>query len=680
MRLNRRVISASDLLQDNTPIASPSECFTNGHSSISAVPLKKETGKPRKIIDLYNDFQHQFPGHYILMQVGDFFELYGESAVEASRILDIGLTTAPNKISGTGGPVAMTGVPVRSVETYVERFIKAGYSVVLCEQIGQAVKSVRMERRATRIITPGTVTEESLLESGVNNFLLAVVPEGDQCGLAWIDISTGYFKLANCQKAKIQDELARINPREVLLCSDSQGIKSVIDRMRICCHTIDPSSFSSKKTGEVYEQIFGQPDEPFDQSLLAPFDLLHLRASVHVLEYILQTQLDKRPYIEMPSMDDPKLTMRIDAASFKSLEILAGNSSDTNASLLGTINETLTAAGSRLLSRWLQRPSTDLKLVENRHNMVDELLGNPDLHTKMRELLRSCKDLERCYQRLALNRTSGGPRDMQLILSTLKDVTGIRATLLDHIKDKPDSIMASLSEGLASFDSLINTLSDALNDKLPYRVSDGGVIREGYSSRLDSLRLCSGDVRRAKALLENKYRLASGKTTLRIEEGKLLGFYAEVSRSEGMIPADNLMFHFDGQTESKYRYRTSELNDLKDSNTVNEAKILAEESLIYESLRQQVQISTFIFVKTFDRLLSKERRLYRLPRRLLNSMFYVHSHTLQNKTTTSGQCSLHPLQHSRFAVGDIQWWKRYRAMLDGLLQGTIVILPRSPLP
>jgi DNA mismatch repair protein MutS len=298
--------------------------------------------------------------------------------------------------------------------------------------------------------------------------------------------------------------------------------------------------------------------------------------------------MDKRPYIELPSVDDPKSIMRIDAASFKSLEVLKSNSLESSASLLSTINHTLTAAGSRLLSRWLQSPSTDTKLINSRLDRVHELIQERSLLLRLRELLQPCKDLERCYQRLALSRASGGPRDMQLIQTTLTESEEIRKLMSLHLENNPDSTLASLAMQLTEFADLIGELSNALNDKLPYRVADGGVIREGYSERLDMLRTGTGDVRKARSLLENRYRNETGKSTLRIDEGKLLGFFVEVSRSEGLISTENALFHFDGQTETKFRYRTTELNDLRDSSTVNEAKILMEESLVYERLREMV--------------------------------------------------------------------------------------------
>lgn len=579
-RIKRRIISASSLLNDTEQAEKVTE--------LPAIQVQTQA-KPKRMIDLYADFQLQFPSHFILMQVGDFFELYGEDAIKASRILDIGLTTAPNKISN-GSPVAMTGVPVRSVDTYVERFIKAGHSVVLCEQVGQQA-SRRMDRRITRVITPGTLTEESLLESGCNNFLLAIIPHVDGYGLAWIDISTGYFRLGSCSTEDIADELVRINPREILLVRHpevDEKLASQLDRMNICVHDIEAQPHDIKATGRLYDQIFSSAEAPFDHSLLSAFSSAELQASSCLLSYVLQTQLDKRPYIELPTVDDPKSIMRIDAASFKSLEVLKSNSIESSASLLSIINHTLTAAGSRLLSRWLQSPSTDIKLINSRLDLVQELIQKRPLLIRLRELLQPCKDLERCYQRLALNRASGGPRDMQLIHTTLTESEEIRKLLSLHLEKSPDSTLAPLALALASFDGLIEELSKALNDKLPYRVADGGVIREGYSERLDMLRMGTGDVRKARALLENKYRNETGKSTLRIDEGKLLGFFVEVSRSEGLISSENALFHFDGQTETKFRYRTTELNNLRDSSTVNEAKILVEESMVYERLREMV--------------------------------------------------------------------------------------------
>lgn len=567
------LLDAAALLQQPAPPGAPPV----------AAPPARVAAKARKILDVYADVQHQFPGHFVLLQVGDFFEVYGEDAIRASKILDIGLTTAPNKSTGEARrPVAMTGVPVRSVETYVERFIKAGHSVVLCEQVGRpdrAAPTARLERRVTRVITPGTLTEEGLLDSSVNNFLLAVHQQGAQCGLAWIDISTGYFKLGTCALDGLFDELARINPREILA---APGCTVDWRRLRTAVTRLDAPARSA---GELFDSIFAAEDAPFDQSRLAPFGDTELAASALLLAYILQTQLEQRPYIDFPTADDPRAVMRIDAASFRALEVLRSASGEAGGSLLATVDQTMTAGGARLLARWLQAPSTDLAAIGRRHDTVQALLERPALCGALRSLLQACKDLERCYQRLALNRASGGPRDMQLILTTLGEVRAIRELLGPHagVAD-----IGALAGRLGTFDELVAELGAALNEKLPARVADGGVIRAGYSAALDALRLGTGDVRKARAALEARYRAETGKQTLRIDEGRLLGFYVETSRGEGPIAAGLAAFHPDGQTEGKLRYRTAELNGLRDSHAVNEAKIAEQEARVYEALRLRI--------------------------------------------------------------------------------------------
>lgn len=355
VQLKPQVISAASLLGSDKQ----SETVAGGSPLKKVVQQKSSISKPKRILEVYAEFQHQHPDHFILLQVGDFFEVYGEDAIRASRILDIGLTSAPSKSTAGGEAVPMTGVPVRSVETYVERFIKAGHSVVLCEQFPSS-KSTRMDRRITRIITPGTITEESLLDGGVNNFLLAIVPCETGYGLAWIDISTGFFRLASCPGEDVADELARINPREVLIPSGTP-LDPLLARLKASVHPIKTDQVDGvKQIGDLYERIFSSPDEDttdgFDHCQLAKFDKAELQASAHLLKYVLATQLDKRPYIEFPSVDDRRATMRIDAASFKSLEVLKSNSAELDSSLLNTTNHTLTAAGSRLLARWLRNP------------------------------------------------------------------------------------------------------------------------------------------------------------------------------------------------------------------------------------------------------------------------------------------------------------------------------------
>lgn len=302
------------------------------------------------MLDRYADFQQQFPGHLVLMQVGDFFEVYGEDALKVSRLLDIGLTSV-NKAA----PVAMTGVPVRSVEGHLERLIRAGESVVLAEQFGTG--GVRMDRRVTRVITPGTLTEEGLLQAGQNNFLLAVVKRDGVFGLAWIDISTGYFRLGEViGEEELIDRLIKLNPREILVDHEYAGLKEQLKGIAI--HSISAGSLSIQRIGQVYHRLFSDSEEEaFDQSRLLPFSPPQLAASCVLLEYVLATQLDRRPYIEFPAVEDASRVMHIDRASFRSLEILQSNnnnSDDAKASLLGTVDNTKTAGGSRLLARRLR--------------------------------------------------------------------------------------------------------------------------------------------------------------------------------------------------------------------------------------------------------------------------------------------------------------------------------------
>lgn len=228
-------------------------------------------------------------------------------------------------------------------------------------------------------------------------------------------------------------------------------------------------------------------------------------------------------------------------------------------------------------------------MINARLDFVEQLLGSPVFLEELSGLLRGCKDLERCYQRLALNRSSGGPRDMQLILQTLGEIDLIKQALQKHsFSGECCAMFTQVLADLSDFGDLIGLLSTALNERLPYRVSDGLVIKAGFSQRLDDLRNGTGDVRKARSLLENKYRNLTGKSSLRIDEGRILGFFVEVSRSEGPIAPELAEFHLDGQTESKFRYRTSALNALKDSHAVNEARILEEESIVYEGLRQRI--------------------------------------------------------------------------------------------
>lgn len=451
----------------------------------SAVGARSErTGRPAStILEQYRLFQKQYPEYVVLMQVGDFFEVFDAPALKVSQLLDIGMCQ-----SRYGAQ--MTGFPVRSMDSYVERLLKEGQSVVLVEQYDS---DRALKRKISRIITPGTITEENLLDGRANNFVLAVERLDASYGLAWIDMSTGYFRLHEVRQTGLLDELVRIQPSEIVMSLPDDPI---VASYRQFNRQSTLSPFVSSEQVDL-SGLFGSH---FDATKFSRGELV---AATVLLNYVIMTQLDKRPYIQFPERFGEISTMRIDASALRSLEILKNNSTNTREnSLLDVLDLTCTAAGSRLLAQRLQSPLLHIDAINERLDKIEYFTTTMPVVDIVRDLLKNCKDLERCYQRLALNRSTGGPRDMLAIKQTLVLVKSIAEVLLTSRDSKGPRWFG----GIDYCEDLISEISSALVDTPSARPSDGGIIRPGYSSRLDALLESSKSIEAKCQELVERYR------------------------------------------------------------------------------------------------------------------------------------------------------------------------------
>lgn len=550
---------------------SPTECVT------VSPPSDALGGKSTalRVLDQYRELKGQHPGKVILMQVGDFFEVFDEDAERVSQVLEIGLCNGRYK-------TAMTGFPLRTMDTYLEKLMKAGIATVIVEQTEIVPSGGRNNilRQVTRIITQGTVTEEGLLSSDSNNFILSIdSQEGEELsGLAWIDLSTGYFRVAETSRDDLPGELQRINPTELLV--DPRARSDVIDKYvrtsrAVFANTneITLQGGNHKEAAVLLSDFFGV--DATELTLLSP---LELSAAARLLSYVLSTQLGKHPYIEVPQRHTKARTMQLDGPALRSLELLRNNTSNTKEnSLLAVLDETCTAAGSRLLAQQLSAPLMDLAEINERLDQVEFFVKNTLTANELRNILRTCRDLERSFQRLALGRTSGGPRDMIVIKQTLKAVSQLKRILTNC----PFYFSLNPCQGL------VDELEKAIVDAPPSRVSDGGVIKEGYAASLDELRKGSCSLEEKRDALVRRYRQETGKSSLKLSTRKTLGLLLEVNKSEGPIN-DNPKFILDSVVGDKFRYRTTELETLMAKFTTSGEDAITEEIRLYEGLRQKI--------------------------------------------------------------------------------------------
>ena len=507
----------------------------------------------------------------LFYRMGDFFELFFEDAKIAAACLDIALT----KRGADGGePVPMCGVPVHAAESYLARLIRAGHRVAIAEQTESPAEARKargskalVERAIVRLVTPGTLTEETLLDSGSANWLAAVARAGEEWAIAAADISTGRFELVVCGPGELQAELARLSPAETIAADKVPGISA----------TAGKGGFDSSAGERALKQRFGV-------STLDGFGApgrAELAAAGGLLAYLDATQKDAAAFLAAPRRIARASHMAIDAATRDSLEICRTQTGSIVGSLLGCIDRCVTAPGRRLLAADLSAPLTDAKAIEARLALVQWLHDEPIRRTRVRESLKAMPDIGRALGRLVAGR--GSPRDLALLRDGLKASAALK-TELEQQPDLPD-LLSSLLPDLGGHAALTDRLAAAVVESPPLDTSKGGYIAEGYDAALDALRSASQDGRRAIAALEARYREATGVATLRIRHNAVLGYHIEVSAKN----ADRLMAPDSGFTHRQtlagvVRFNSPDLHSEASRVVEAAAHALAAEAAHFEEL------------------------------------------------------------------------------------------------
>ncbi|WP_294171366.1 DNA mismatch repair protein MutS [uncultured Sphingomonas sp.] len=451
----------------------------------------------------------------LFYRMGDFFELFFDDAKAAAGCLDIALT---KRGADAGEPVPMCGVPVHSAESYLARLIRAGHCVAIAEQTESPAEARRLrgskalvDRAIIRLVTPGTLTEDTLLDSGAANWLAAVARAGDEWGIAAADISTGRFELIACGPGDLQAELARLSPAETIAEGKVPGIRCMPGK----------GGFDSANGERALTRRFAVASlDGFGELGRA-----ELAAAGGLLAYLDATQKEATAFLAAPRRIARLEHMAIDAATRASLEICRTAEGSTAGSLLGEIDRCVTAAGRRLLGADLSAPLLDRRSIDGRLMLVQWLHEAALLRGRVRDALRAMPDIGRALGRLVAGR--GGPRDLAL----LRDGLASAATLRAAVAAEPDqpALLARLLPRLAGHDELVARLRAALVESPPLDAAKGGYIAEGYDPELDGLRAASSDGRRAIADLEGRYRDATGIGSLKIRHNAVLGYHVEVS-------------------------------------------------------------------------------------------------------------------------------------------------------
>ncbi len=515
----------------------------------------------------------------LFYRMGDFYELFFDDAVKASETLDITLT---KRGTYDGQSIPMCGVPAHSSETYLLRLIKKGYRVAVCEQMEDPSEAKKrghksvVKREVVRIVTPGTITEDTILDSKTSNYLCCISQVRREVSIAWADISAREFYVQNIMLSDVGTVLARISPKEILIPQKMLSIEDLIGVWNEYQSELIPlpdTRFDSTNAQRRLQDVFnvGSLDSFGD------FSKTDVSASGTLLDYIAVTQVGKMPIISPPKKVLAGEYMEIDGATRRSLELTQTMTGTRKDSLLDTMDLTCTGAGARLLSSYLSKPLNIVSKIENRLSAVEYFVDELDKRSSMRDILKKIPDIDRALTRLSLGR--GSPRDMACIKVGLAQTGRMRTLLAGESR----GLIAKTANDLGLHDVLVETLDTALESELPVNVRDGGVIKNGYAPELDIICTLRDENRRVMAKLEAKYRDMSGIDTLKIKHNNVLQYFIEVTARNADKMTNEIFIH--RQTmKGAIRFTTTELSELSRDILESKDKALALEESIFKEL------------------------------------------------------------------------------------------------
>ncbi len=530
----------------------------------------------------------------LFYRMGDFYELFFDDAKAAAKALDITLTKRGRHL---GDDIPMCGVPVHAADTYLARLIRKGFRVAVCEQTENPAEARKrgpkavVKREVTRLVTQGTLTEDTLLDARRNNYLAALGQAEGKMSLALADMSTGDFSVMPASEDTLDGELTRFNPGEILISPsflDDAGKARLLHPWEEKIMPLEAFYFDSLEGEKAIKEIYGV--KVLDG--FGAFSRSDLATAGALLGYIKETQKGRIPLLKPLKKLDPKAAMIIDMATRRNLELTHTLAGEPKGSLLSVVDRTITGAGSRLLASRLLGPLTDVKAINSRQESLAHFLANAFQSEKVRKLLRSIPDLERALSRLSLER--GGPRDLGAIDDGLKGAMDIRA-LFDvpgkPLTEKPPQEIKIALAALKGHESLVQELTQALAGDLPNLKRDGGFIAKGYNAALDEFRTLRDESRRLITALEGRYKKEAGIQNLKIKHNNILGFHIDISARHAetlMSPPLNETFIHRQTLANSVRFSSADLSELAGKISEAADKAIALEHQIFENLSKKI--------------------------------------------------------------------------------------------
>ncbi|NKX38302.1 DNA mismatch repair protein MutS [Tritonibacter mobilis] len=531
----------------------------------------------------YLEIKAQYPDALLFYRMGDFYEMFFEDAVNAAEALDIALT---KRGKHEGEDIPMCGVPVHAAEGYLLTLIRKGFRVAVGEQLESPAEAKKrgsksvVKRDVVRLVTPGTLTEDSLLEARRHNFLVAYSELRDQAALAWADISTGVFHVMPVARVRLSPELARLAPSELIVADGAvyDATLPLADEYKIPLTPLGKASFDSTAAEKRLCRLFnvGALDG------FGTFSRAEISAMGAVVDYLEITQKGKLPLLQPPLQESEDRTVQIDASTRRNLELTRSLSGGRAGSLLAVVDRTVTPGGARLLEQRLSSPSRNLDVISSRLAALDTAVEDPTRSDALRGLLRKTPDIDRALSRLALDR--GGPRDLAAIRNALTQGEEIERELQDQ--DLPP-LLTEAKNSLGGFDELLSLLDAALIAEPPLLARDGGFIAAGYDSELDEARTLRDEGRSVIAGLQKKYAEHTGINSLKIKHNNVLGYFIETTATHAAkmqsAPMSETYIHRQ-TTANQVRFTTVELSEIE-TKILNAGNLALEiEKRLYQRL------------------------------------------------------------------------------------------------
>ncbi len=542
----------------------------------------------------YFEIKKNYPDTILMFRLGDFYEMFFDDAKLVSAELELVLT---GRDCGQEERAPMCGVPFHSADSYIARLVAKGYKVAICEQLEDpATAKGLVKRDVTRVLTPGTVIESTMLDESKNNFLAGVFASKNEIGLCFADISTGSVHLTSFESKNAQrrliNELGRFMPSEIVINSDVLKLTQVTDfiksRLNSSCDLLDDDCFDLSKASAMLMTHFGVKSLS-DLSLGdAPAAVCVLGAVMDYLRSVQKTELENIKDIDFYGESS---FMRLDVSAMRNLEITETmRNREKRGSLLWVLDKTKTSMGKRMLRSWLEQPLISIAGITKRHNAVAEFYENPALRDDVISALTGCQDLERLITRIAY--ATANARELKALSATL----GRMPMLKEHLKDRSSALLKELCAGIMPLEETVAMIENSIVDEPPFSVREGGMIKDGFNEELDSLRDIVNNGKGYIADIQLREQEKTGIKKLKIGYNRVFGYYIEVSNSyKELVPEDYIRKQTLANCE---RYITQELKELESKVLGAQERIVRLEYEIFDSVRKKTAEHLYEIQKT----------------------------------------------------------------------------------